>query len=186
MEFDEKHIDAVTAVSGSGPAYVFYLAEMMTDAAIELGIDRGEAAKLACHTISGASKMLVEAGIDAIELSGGMISSGKLSPSRSQITSEEKEAYFRTAAAAYKKEINVPLILVGGNRSLNVAEQIVTEGIAEYISMCRPFIREPDLVRRWETGDKSPAKCKSDNMCFGPALAGKGIYCVVEEQERSK
>lgn len=133
-----------------------------------------------------ASKMLSDAGIDAIELSGGTLVSGKLSPSRSRITSEEKEAYFRNAASAYKQKISAPLILVGGNRSISVAEQLVKDGTCDYISMCRPFIREPDLVNRWKSGDQAPAKCKSDNMCFGPALEGKGIYCVVDEQERQK
>jgi len=52
--------------------------------------------------------------------------------------------------------------------------------------MSRPFIREPGLVNRWKSGDRRPALCKSDNLCFGPGLEGKGIYCVVEEQERKK
>ncbi len=47
---------------------------------------------------------------------------------------------------------------------------------------CRewPFIREPGLINRWKSGDASPARCKSDNLCFGPALEGKGVYCVVD------
>ncbi len=133
-----------------------------------------------------ASKLLTDAGIDAIELSGGTLSSGKLSPSRSGINKEEKEAYFKEAAAAYKKTMDVPLILVGGMRSLNVAEKIINSGIADYISMCRPFIREPGLIKRWQSGDTSPAKCKSDNLCFGPAMEGKGIYCVTDELEKNK
>jgi 2,4-dienoyl-CoA reductase-like NADH-dependent reductase (Old Yellow Enzyme family) len=133
-----------------------------------------------------AAKMLSDAGIDAIELSGGTLSSGKLSPSRAGINKEGKEAYFKDAAAAYKKAIDVPLILVGGMRSLNVSEKIVNIGAADYISMCRPFIREPGLIKRWQSGDTSPAKCKSDNLCFGPALEGKGIYCVVAELEKNK
>ncbi|MBC2716561.1 MAG: NADH:flavin oxidoreductase [Desulfobacteraceae bacterium] len=133
-----------------------------------------------------ASKMLAHAGINAIELSGGTLSSGKLSPSRGGINKEEKEAYFKESAAAYKKEMTVSLILVGGLRSLNVAEQTIKNKTADYISMCRPFIREPGLINRWLSGDTSPAKCKSDNLCFGPALEGKGIYCVVDELEKTK
>lgn len=133
-----------------------------------------------------AAKMLADAGIDAIELSGGTLSSGKLSPSRSGINKEEKEAYFKEAAALYKKAIGVPLILVGGMRSLNVAEQTIANKTTDYISMCRPLIREPGLVKRWQSGDTAPAKCKSDNMCFGPALEGKGILCVVEEMEKKQ
>ena len=133
-----------------------------------------------------AAKMLAEAGIDAIELSGGTLSSGKLSPSRGGINKEEKEAYFKEAAASYKKAMDVPLILVGGMRSLNVAENTINTGCADYISMCRPFIREPGLINRWQSGDTRPAKCKSDNLCFGPALEGKGILCVTDKLEKSK
>ena len=131
-----------------------------------------------------AAKMLADAGLDAIELSGGTLSSGKLSPSRAGINKEEKEAYFKKAAAEYKKKIAVPLILVGGNRSLAVAKQTIANGTSDYISMARPFIREPGLINRWQSGDKSPAKCTSDNLCFGPALEGKGIYCVTDELEK--
>jgi 2,4-dienoyl-CoA reductase-like NADH-dependent reductase (Old Yellow Enzyme family) len=131
-----------------------------------------------------AAKMLADAGIDAIELSGGTLTSGKLSPSRAGINKQEKEAYFMEAAAAYKKAMDLPLILVGGMRSLNVARQTVAGGTADYISMCRPFIREPGLIKRWQSGDTAPAKCKSDNLCFGPAKEGRGVLCVLEEKEK--
>ncbi|MBW2338114.1 MAG: NADH:flavin oxidoreductase [Deltaproteobacteria bacterium] len=133
-----------------------------------------------------AGKMLVENGIDAIELSGGVLIGGKLSPSRLGIKSEEKEAYFQNEARTFTREVNVPLILVGGNRSFQVAERIVNEGVADYISLCRPLIREPDLVNRWKSGDLSKAACVSDNMCFEPARKGDGIYCLTEERERKK
>ncbi len=95
-----------------------------------------------------AGRLLVDAGVDAIELSGGIITGGKLSPSRLDINSEEKEAYFREEARAFKKAIDIPLILVGGVRSFHVAQRLVEEGTADYISMSRPFIREPDLIKR--------------------------------------
>jgi 2,4-dienoyl-CoA reductase-like NADH-dependent reductase (Old Yellow Enzyme family) len=130
--------------------------------------------------------MLEAEGIDAIELSGGVLVGGKLSPSRMGIKSEEKEAYFQDDARAFKEKLGVPLILVGGNRSFQVAERLIKEGCADYISMSRPFIREPGLVNRWRAGDLKPATCKSDNQCFGPAMKGQGIYCLTEERERNK
>ena len=133
-----------------------------------------------------AGKLLVENGIDAIESSGGVLLSPKLSPSRMGIKSEEKEAYFQNEARAFKEEIKVPLILVGGNRSFQVAERLVNEGTADYISICRPLIREPGLINRWKSGDLSKATCVSDNMCFMPAMKGKGIYCLTEEKIREK
>ena len=126
-------------------------------------------------------EMLVQGGIDAIEVSGGLFISTKLSPSRMGIHSPDKEAYFQTEAGMFRKAVDVPLILVGGNRSLQVARRIVSEEVADYISMSRPFIREPGLVNRWKSGDHTKAACLSDNQCFGPARLGRGIYCVTEK-----
>jgi len=128
--------------------------------------------------------MLSEEGIDGIELSGGLLTSPKFSPSRRGITSKNKEAYFRDEARSFKKKIDVPLILVGGIRSYHVADQLIDEGVADYISMCRPFIREPNLINRWRAGDLQKAACISDNKCFSPAMAGEGIYCVTEKKKK--
>ena len=128
--------------------------------------------------------MLLEGGIDGIELSGGLLTSPKFGPSRMGITSKNREAYFRDEASYFKENINVPLILVGGIRSYHVADQLVDEGVADYISMCRPFIREPDLINRWRSGNLRKATCISDNKCFSPAMAGEGIYCVTEKKEK--
>ena len=128
--------------------------------------------------------MLVAEGIDAIELSGGMLFSPKLSPSRLGIKTQDLEAYFQEDAKAFKAKLDIPLILVGGNRSFAVAERLVQDGVADYISMSRPFIREPNLINRWKSGDLTRAACVSDNMCFAPASKGQGIYCVTEEREK--
>jgi len=130
-----------------------------------------------------AAKQMVAAGLDAIELSGGLLTGGKLSPSRPGINREDKEAYFRDAARTFKKELDVPLILVGGIRSPEVAERLLNKGTADYFSMSRPLIREPDLINRWRSGDCTRARCLSDNLCYRPGMTGKGIYCVTEERE---
>ncbi len=131
-------------------------------------------------------KMLADAGIDAVEVSGGLPISPKTRPSQLGINREEKEAYFQQEATALKKQVDVPIILVGGNRSFHVAERIVEQGVADYISMARPLIREPHLINRWKAGDLTPSACVSDNMCFQPAIEGKGIYCVTEKREKEK
>jgi 2,4-dienoyl-CoA reductase-like NADH-dependent reductase (Old Yellow Enzyme family) len=133
-----------------------------------------------------AGAMLQEAGIDAIEISGGTFASGAFMPTRKAIAKEEDEAYFKAEARAFKKRIDLPIILVGGIRSFPVAEVIVRDQIADYISMCRPFIREPALIKRWGSGDLSKATCVSDSKCFRPALTGKGVYCVVEKRLRDQ
>lgn len=132
------------------------------------------------------AKQFAHAGFDAIEISGGIIRTGKYSPSRPGITTEDKEAYYRDYAHRLKSEIKTPLILVGGLRSFEVAEKIITDGIADYISMSRPLIREPDLIDRWRKGDMRKAECKSDNLCFNPGFEGKGIYCVTKDIESNK
>ena len=163
--------------SAVGPDYPV-LVKMNGGDFVDNGLTTDDAVKV--------GKMLVETGIDAIEVSGGVLTGGKLSPSRMGIHSQEKEAYFQQEARAFKKEIGVPLILVGGNRSFEVAERLVDEGTADYISMSRPLIREPALVNRWKSGDRTRASCLSDNQCFGPAMAGEGIYCVTERKEKLK
>ena len=127
--------------------------------------------------------MLQQGGIDGIELSGGTIVSGKSGPSRNGIKSEENEAYFKDAAKVFKEKLDVPIILVGGIRSFQLAEQLIREEYADYISMSRPFIREPDLIKRWKSGDLRKAKCISDNQCFASARAGDGVYCVAEKKQ---
>ncbi len=129
------------------------------------------------------ARLLEKAGIDAIELSGGTADSGKLMPVRpGKIGSEDKEGYYREAAERYKEKINVPLILVGGIRSYSVADQIVKTGLADYVSLCRPLIREPDLIKRWKSGDTSRSTCLSDNLCFKPIQAGEGMYCYTAKK----
>jgi pyrroline-5-carboxylate reductase len=58
----EQYQDAVTAVSGSGPAYVFYVVEAMVDAGVLLGLPRDIATTLAVQTLYGSAKLLVETG----------------------------------------------------------------------------------------------------------------------------
>ena len=134
------------------------------------------------------SSMLEEASVDAVEFSGGtVISPEKLSPVRpGRLRTPEEEVYYREAALLYKKKVSIPLILVGGIRSLEVAEGLVHGGTADYISMSRPLICEPGLVKRWRGGDRRPSECVSDNACFAPASDGRGLYCVTMEKKRKK
>ncbi len=128
--------------------------------------------------------MLEKKGIDGIELSGGLLNNPNLM--KNGIKTEHDEAYFREEARAFKEELGVPLILGGGIRSIHVARALVEEGAADYISMCRPFIREPDLINRWKSGDRGKAACISCNHCVELVKKGEGIACVPLEEKKEE
>jgi 2,4-dienoyl-CoA reductase-like NADH-dependent reductase (Old Yellow Enzyme family) len=131
-----------------------------------------------------AAEAMAEAGLDAVELSGGMALSGRRGPIRQGIRREAQEAYFHEEAQAFKARLSLPLILVGGIRSLSVAEQLVAAGTADYLSLSRPLICEPGLIARWQSGDLRKAQCLSDTLCFSSARDGLGIYCVPRQEGR--
>lgn len=68
VEIPEDQVDALSAVSGSGPAYAFYLAEAMAAAGVKLGLDEDLAKLLANETVAGAGYMLARDGADAAAL----------------------------------------------------------------------------------------------------------------------
>lgn len=126
---------------------------------------------------------LEEAGVDAIELSGGCKDGRHLPARKGFFDTMDEEVYYRGAARLFKKKIKVPLILVGGIRSFETAENLVHDESVDYISMSRPFIREPDIVNRWREGDRRPSACRSDNLCYGPIRSGEGIRCALLEPD---
>lgn len=117
---------------------------------------------------------LVELGVNAIEVSGGSFSSRRNEgPSRK--IALEQESYFKPYAAEIAQEINVPVILVGGNREFELMKGILNQTPIEYFALSRPLIRESDLINRWQSGNLDCAKCISCNKCFGRR---DGTSCV--------
>ncbi len=141
---------------------------------LEGGLDLGDAVH--------AARLLDKEKIDAIEVSGGTSASGENNPVRTGIKRPGQEAYNLSFAREIKKAVQCPVMAVGGFRSLDVIQKALNEDGIDYISMARPFIREPHLIRRWEQGDCSPARCISCNGCFEPGMKEGGIYCVVEKK----
>jgi len=125
------------------------------------------------------AKILCRNGISAIETSGGcdghnVTELGPIDPT------EWSEDYFAPYAAAIKTEVPVPVILVGGLRDLHAMQDRVQQGQADLLSMSRPFVREPHLIRRWAAGDETPAECVSCNGCLDVVRAGGSLHCVLD------
>jgi 2,4-dienoyl-CoA reductase-like NADH-dependent reductase (Old Yellow Enzyme family) len=128
---------------------------------------------------------LAETGVVCIEVSGGSKASANgMIPSRTGILREEDEAYLAGLAGYLKGSVRIPVVTVGGIRSPAVVDKILNNGYADYVSMSRPFIREPNLIKRWETGDLARATCISCNGCYESGLKGLGISCKVEKRLR--
>ena len=127
------------------------------------------------------ARQMVEEGIDAIEVSAGVGSA-----TRATKENESERHYFTERTAAVKRAVTVPIMAVGGLRSLKMAKSIVDSGVTDLISMCRPFIREPGLVGRWQRGDTKPAKCISCNRCFGVIGKGESLECGEERRLREE
>jgi 2,4-dienoyl-CoA reductase-like NADH-dependent reductase (Old Yellow Enzyme family) len=115
---------------------------------------------------------IVKTGVVAIDVSGNdCLQEG--------IDDIEDEAYFFPGAKALA--VKTPIMLTGGNRSLDRIEKLLRTNEIDFIGMARPLIREPDLPNRWlrGTGDKS-STCISCNGCFGAIMQGKTAYCTQE------
>ncbi|MCL1979588.1 MAG: NADH:flavin oxidoreductase [Proteobacteria bacterium] len=140
-----------------------------------------------CEEAATVAAWLQMASVNALELSGGCRQAGEnlMSARKGKIRIPDGEVYYREAARIIKSRLSIPLMLVGGIRSFEVASDLVESGVADYISLARPLICEPGLVNRWQKGDRSPALCVSDNACYGPGFAGEGIRCVTFEKKRA-
>ncbi|NQU64315.1 MAG: NADH:flavin oxidoreductase [SAR324 cluster bacterium] len=127
------------------------------------------------------AKWLVELGIDGIEISSGTLAYSPLAMSRKKEVEGEfafRDGYHLEAAEKIKAVIgNTPLILVGGMRKMGQMESVLKEGKADLISMSRPFINEPHLAKRFESGKSDEVRCVSCNNCLAAVRKGLPVKC---------
>ena len=124
-------------------------------------------------------RALSKIGFTAIEASGGMWEALTrkqeelgwppviLPEARTGIKTQDQEAYFLQGAKALKEGIQTTIILVGGLRSFSKIEEVLTSKVADFVSISRPLIRQPDLPNLWRSGEgPDKAECISCNACL--------------------
>ena len=129
-----------------------------------------------------ALKAMAAEGLSAVEISAG-VGGGA---TRVDEPEDDERPYFRADSAAAKRAVDMPVMLVGGIRSLEMAEEILRSDDADMISMCRPLIREPDLIVRWQRGELAPARCIRCNKCFRFGVRGEPLECAQELRLRQE
>ena len=142
----------------------------------------GEPGLEVSEAVSGARE-IAAAGLDGIEVSSNLMSDYINASIRPYIAvdrrraladllfhrlhkSAEAEAYFLPFARRLREQVETKIVLVGGLRRVTTMERILEAGDADFISMARPLIREPDLVRKIEAGARGTVACVSCNMCL--------------------
>jgi 2,4-dienoyl-CoA reductase-like NADH-dependent reductase (Old Yellow Enzyme family) len=147
---------------------------------MKLGLVDEMAGGLALPESLVRARNLVDAGVDAIEVSSNLAMSYSFSArpyagvTRGQAAGDllvhrllsrpRPEAYFRPLAAELSRAVEAKVILTGGLRRRATMESVLSSGDSDFVGIGRPFIREPDLVKRLRAEDGAAA-CTSCNIC---------------------
>lgn len=148
---------------------------------IKIGVADGFPGGLEFSEGKAAAVLCADWGFDAIEISQGL--RGKRysqTEFRTKIKGSDHEGYFRSWCRQIREAVNVPVMMVGGLRSLGMMEEVVRNRETDFISLCRPLVREPDIIGRWEKGEGSRPSCVSCNLCFEALLKGIPLHCAYE------
>jgi 2,4-dienoyl-CoA reductase-like NADH-dependent reductase (Old Yellow Enzyme family) len=97
----------------------------------------------------------------------------------------DEEAYFWPLARRFAEELTVPVFCVGGVRTLKMAKRILTESRVAAVSLARPLVRQPTLVRAWQKGETPEATCESCNRCFVQVGLGERLRCHLRPGEEA-
>lgn len=122
-----------------------------------------------------SAQRFINAGTDAIEISEGI----EEQPFH-HIRLDAVHPYYIEECRQARAALNRPLILVGGMRRLIEIHQVVDEGIADAISMCRPFIMDQHIVRKFRLGVTESSNCISCNRCI-EEMHNQDIRCIFNQ-----
>ena len=110
------------------------------------------------HDCITACRIMKAHGVDAIEISGNYTSR--------EARAGANEGYFQKYAVAVKERVDIPIILVGGHRSIENMNAILFKTDIEFLSLSRALIREPGIINRWKSGNLKPSACVGCNACY--------------------
>jgi 2,4-dienoyl-CoA reductase-like NADH-dependent reductase (Old Yellow Enzyme family) len=134
-----------------------------------------------------AARSLAEWGVDAIEISSGLRGDRyEGTEFKTKINRPEREAYFRGWCKAIKGDVDVPVMMVGGLRTFALMEEVIERGEADFVSLCRPFIREPFIVNKWRKDFHYRPACISCNQCLDTIFQGNRLQCMQEAKGKKK
>ena len=153
---------------------------------IKLGVQDGFPGGLEFSEGSLAAQLLAQWGFDALEISQGL--RGKRyegTEFRTKINRVDREAYFRDWCRKVKNQVTVPTMMVGGLRTFELMEEVIQDGEADFISLCRPLIGEPGIVNEWKGGKRHRATCISCNMCLEALVRGETLHCAQQKNQEN-
>jgi 2,4-dienoyl-CoA reductase-like NADH-dependent reductase (Old Yellow Enzyme family) len=88
-----------------------------------------------------------------------------------------EEGYFGSEARRFAEALTIPVIQVGGIRTCETAERIVSDSRVAMVSLGRPLVRSPSLPNEWHAGQRTTAACTSCNRCFVRLVLGEPLGC---------
>ena len=143
----------------------------------KLGSVDGRDNSLSLDETVETARQLEALGLHALELST-TLPGEHLHPIKEGIDSIETEAFLLRETSAVKEAVSIPVMQVGGLRTLTLMEKMVADRACDMVSLCRPFLREPDIVNKFESGESARSACISCNKC----LNRRGSQCVFDTE----
>ena len=133
------------------------------------------------------ARKLAKLGINAIEVTGGNetikeVCDNNLGAARTKVVTKERESYFKEYATKLAESVDIPVMLIGGNRHLEVMQELLDTTKIEYFTLSRPLTAEPDIINKWISGDTKKPKCVSCNGCYSTI----GKRCVLNIRKNNK